>query len=209
MGGPGSGSLGAEPPFVRGSQPLRRALSVAARAHEGQRGGGGEWPYLRHPVSVAEELHALGAGETVLVAALLHDSVEDSELSVDAVAEQFGPGVAGLVEALTESPVIDDWVARKDALRARVAAAGPDAVLIYVADKLTNLREMRRLYAERGEGAIDLHKAPTLDLRVDAWRADLEMAGRLLGAGGLVAALSGELEALEAARRRRPAPAAS
>ena len=194
---------------MRGSKPLRRAFAVAARAHANQSGAGGGWPYLRHPVGVAETLHFAGAGETVLVAALLHDVVEDSELSVEGVAEQFGPRVAELVAALTESPVIDDWVARKNALRDQVAAAGADAVLIYVADKLANLRDMRRLYAERGEGAIDLHKAPTLNLRVEAWRADAEMARGVLGAEGLVAELASELDAFEAARRRRPARAAS
>ena len=115
------------------------------------------------------------------------------------MAERFGVEVGELVAALTEDERIDDWVARKDVLRAQVADAGASAATIYAADKLANLREMRTAYAAHGERAIDLHKAPTLDLRVAAWRADLELVRRLAD-GPLARQLSAELEAFE--RRR-------
>src|SRR5690606_11970552 len=112
----------------------------------------------------------------VVAAAMLHDAVEDGGLTIARVEAEFGARVAALVRALTDDPAIQDWVARKDALRAQVRAAGPDAVAIYAADKLANLRRMRRLYAEHGEDAIRLSKAPTLDARVAAWRADAALA---------------------------------
>ena len=83
---------------------------------------------------------------------------------------------------MTEDERIDDWVERKDGLRAQVERAGPRAASIYAADKLSNLRELRRVYAVRGESAVDLHKAPSLDLRIEAWRDDLSMIVRR-GAG--------------------------
>lgn len=109
--------------------------------------------------------------------------------------------------ALTEDERIDDWVERKDALRAQVERAGGRAVAIYAADKLSNLREMRRIYAVRGEGAIDLHKAPTLDLRLAAWRDDLAMVARSAPELALAGELQVELGRLEFERsRRRPRP---
>ena len=164
------------PAFVRSSERLASAFDLAAEAHRGQRATGDEGPYLCHPVKVAEVLHEAGVAESAIAAALLHDVVEDSELTVGDLGERFGWRVATLVQALTEDPSIGDWIARKDALRQQVRDAGPEAAAIYAADKLANLRDMRRLYAEHGEEAIRLHKAPTLDARVAAWRADAAMA---------------------------------
>lgn len=145
-------------------------------------------------------LAACGADEDTLVAALLHDVVEDSDTPLAAIEVDFGPAVAALIEALTESPEIDDWVRRKNELRAAVARAGRRAATIYAADKLTNVRELAGVYSVRGEAAIDLHKAPSLDRRVEAWWRDLEMAGRLEVASELTDELRTELERFEAKR---------
>jgi hypothetical protein len=121
------------------------------------------------------------------------------------VAERFGPDVADVVAALTEDDRIDDWVERKHALRRQVEAAGPRAVSIFAADKLSNVRELRRVYAVRGESAIDLHKAPSLDLRVEAWRDDLAMIKAAVPNLALAAELRIELQRLERERERRSA----
>jgi (p)ppGpp synthase/HD superfamily hydrolase len=176
-----------------------RALAVASKAHAGQRRPDGS-PYMGHPLRVCELLARAGFDDATLAAALLHDAVEDSELSVGDVVEGFGLGVGELVAALTEDERIDDWVARKDALREQVAEAGRRGAAIYAADKLANLHDLSELYDERGEEAIELHKAPTLDLRVAAWRADVEMIARVAPRLELLAALREQLEAFE--RRR-------
>jgi (p)ppGpp synthase/HD superfamily hydrolase len=195
------------PGFIRGSATLSRAFEVAAAAHRGQSDREGTGPYLSHPVRVAETLHGLGVGETPIAAALLHDVVEKTSVGEEDVKREFGPEVGALVGALTDDPRIADWSARKAALRAQVEAAGPDAVAIYVADKLANLREMRRLYEERGEAAIDLHKAPSLDARVEAWRADAAMARAAAPQLSLRSELVAELDGFEAQRRSRAAAA--
>jgi HD domain len=141
------------------------------------------------------------ADEVTLAAALLHDGVEDSELTVAEVRERFGPEIAEVVAALTEDERIDDWVERKNALRAQVEQAGPRAAAIFAADKLSNLRELRRVYAVRGESAIDLHKAPTLDLRIAAWADDLDMIARVVPDLAMAAELRDELRGLELERR--------
>jgi (p)ppGpp synthase/HD superfamily hydrolase len=189
----------AAPDYVRDSGLLGDALSLAADAHYGQRRNDGS-PYLGHPLRVCELLAHAGAGESTLAAALLHDAVEDSDLTVPEVARRFGPEVAKLVAALTEDESIGDWVARKDALRAQVAMAGPSAAAIYAADKLANLREMCELYAEHGEASIDLHKAPTLDFRVDAWEQDVEVVARIAPSLPLLPVLCKELAAFERQR---------
>lgn len=200
-----------EPPsFIDGSEVLDAALRVAAEAHRDQRRHDGT-PYLAHPLRVCEMLALAGAREQTLAAALLHDAVEDSGLTIGDVVERFGLEVGELVAALTEDERIDEWRPRKDALRAAVAQAGPEAAAIYAGDKLSNLREMRALYAVHGESSIDLHKAPTLDLRVGAWRDDLEMVAGVSPQPALVEVLREELAAFEAeraqgaARRRQPA----
>lgn len=153
-------------------------------------------------MEVSRLLSNLGADDVTVTAALLHDGVEDSELTVAEVSERFGPEVAEVVEALTEDERIDDWVERKDGLRAQVERSGTRAAAIYAADKLSNLRELRRVYAVRGEGAINLHKAPTLDLRIAAWRDDLEMIDRVVPELPFAADLRAELSRLELERRR-------
>jgi (p)ppGpp synthase/HD superfamily hydrolase len=189
----------AAPEYVRGSDLLGEALAVAAEAHRGQTRHDGS-PYLAHPLRVCELLAEAGADETTLAAALLHDGVEDSELTVGAVVERFGIEIGELVGALTEDERIGSWSERKDALRAQVAEAGERAAAIYAADKLANVAEMRALYGRLGEDAIDLHKAPSLDLRIRAWREDLEMVDRVAPGLSLADGLRAGLGAFEAER---------
>jgi guanosine-3',5'-bis(diphosphate) 3'-pyrophosphohydrolase len=189
----------AAPDYVRESDLLGDALSVAAAAHREQTRRDGS-PYLAHPLRVCELLAGAGASEATLAAALLHDGVEDSELTVGEVVERFGVEIGELVGALTEDESIGSWVERKDALRAQVAEAGEIAAAIYAADKLANVAEMRALYAERGEAAIELHKAPSLDLRVIAWREDLEMIDRVAPGLALTDGLRAGIAAFEADR---------
>ncbi len=179
---------------------LARAFEVAAEAHRDQRRKDGR-PYIDHPRQVAQLLGDIGAEDDLLVAAVLHDAVEDSELTVAELGEDFGEHIAKLVEVLTDDPSIESWAERKDELRRRVEAAGADAGAIYLADKIANLREVVKLYAFRGEQVAELEKAPSLDLRIAAWKADLAMATELGVSAGLCRYFSIELDALERARQ--------
>ena len=157
------------------SEPIREALNTARGAHAGQiRNGSGGMPYIEHPIAVAELLAAHGFDEEVLAVALLHDVVEDSEISAGQVRERFGEPVAGLVEALTDDESIEPYERRKDEHRQRVAAAGLDALAIYAADKLTNVRALRGAYASQGEEVGEEFKVP-LDVKVAVWGADLDL----------------------------------
>jgi (p)ppGpp synthase/HD superfamily hydrolase len=200
-----------EPPsFVLDSDSLCLAFFVARRAHAGQTRGDHGRPYLEHPIQVAELLDEQGYAESTITAALLHDVVEDSGLTVGDVVESFGVPVGELVAALTEDPSVPDWEERKRALRAEVGGAGPDALAIYVADKLANLHDWRVVYAAVGEDAVDYFKAPTLDARIRIWRGDLELAEERVPDLALTPQFRDELEAFERQRtasRRRVATA--
>jgi guanosine-3',5'-bis(diphosphate) 3'-pyrophosphohydrolase len=156
--------------------PLVRAALEKARAdHEGQvRNGSGGMPYVEHPKAVASLLDERGYGEEVLAAALLHDVVEDSETTLEELRELFGEAVAGMVGVLTDDESIEAYRERKAEHRERVAAAGEDALAIYAADKLTNIRMLNRTYAEKGEAVAEEFKVP-IDLKAEIWEADLEL----------------------------------
>jgi (p)ppGpp synthase/HD superfamily hydrolase len=160
------------------SELVRGALEAAREAHAGQiRNGSGGMPYIEHPVAVADLLAEHGFGDEVLAAALLHDVVEESDAGVGEIRARFGEPVGGLVDALTDEEKIQPYELRKDAHRAQVEEAGPDALAIYAADKLANIRALRRVYASEGETIGDQLKAP-LDVKVAVWEADLDLLGR-------------------------------
>ena len=182
-----------EPPaFIRESERLDRAFSVARRAHAGHTKG--SRTYLHHPIEVAELLRDGGYSEATIAVGLLHDVIEDSRATVEDMVEGFGPEVGEMIAALTEDPTIGDWEARKRALREQAAASGPECIAVYVADKLANLNDWRFVSAEVGDRAIEFFKAPTLDARIRAWRADLEMGERYASNLAFNARLRRELE---------------
>ncbi len=183
------------------SAALEKAFAIAEEAHRDQRRKDGR-PYIEHPIQVAQLLADIGAEPDLLVAAILHDAIEDSELTVAALHDGFGERVARLVDALTDDESIDAWTERKVELRNRVERAGADAATIYTADKIGNLREVVKLYAFESEHVGELEKAPSLDLRIEAWRSDLAMAIRAGVPNGLCRYLTIELDALELARGR-------
>jgi (p)ppGpp synthase/HD superfamily hydrolase len=183
------------------SQLVREALEMARQAHAGQlRNGSGGMPYIEHPLTVAELLAGQGCSETVLAAGLLHDVVEESEIEVEEIRLRFGDGVADLVAALTDAEEIESYRRRKDVHRADVEAAGDEALTIYAADKLANIRALRRVYADEGEAVGAELKAP-LDVKVAVWEADLELLARQVPELPFLAELETELRLMRADRR--------
>jgi (p)ppGpp synthase/HD superfamily hydrolase len=191
--------------LVGDSERLADAFRLAQEAHEGQQRKDTGAPYLTHPLRVAKLVQEAGFGEDATAAALLHDVVEDSDIGPSEIASRFGSHVAETVSALTEDEGIDDYEERKAEHRDRVEAAGEEAVAVYSADKLANLRDMRRLYAEIGERAAERFTAP-LDLRSQLWLEDAAMAERALPGSDIAAALRAEAEGFARDRDGAPAP---
>jgi (p)ppGpp synthase/HD superfamily hydrolase len=179
---------------------VREALETAHSAHAGQlRNGSGGMPYVEHPLTVAEMLAGEGFSETTLAAALLHDTVEESPVEVEQIRQRFGDGVADLVAALTDAEEIESYERRKDVHRADVAAAGPEALAIYAADKLANIRALRRVYPDQGEAVAAELKAP-LDVKVAVWEADAELLRSACPDLAFLTELEGQLAGLRAER---------
>jgi (p)ppGpp synthase/HD superfamily hydrolase len=119
---------------------LDQAIAFAARAHEGQRRKTGDTPFIAHPFAVAMIVQAMGGDETAVIAALLHDTVEDSNVELGEIRATFGAEVAALVAACTELPKKHNpWEIRKSHHIESLRHAPLKAKLITAADKYHNL----------------------------------------------------------------------
>ncbi len=121
---------------------LERAYVTAERAHRGQRRKSGD-PYITHPVAVATILAELGMTIPTLSAALLHDTVEDTEYSLEALRTDFGDEVAKLVDGVTKlDKVTYGEAAQAETVRKMVVAMARDirVLVIKLADRLHNAR---------------------------------------------------------------------
>jgi GTP pyrophosphokinase len=132
---------------------VERAYQVAKKAHEGQLRKSGE-PYITHPLAVAEILVDLGIGAKTIAAALLHDTVEDTEYTIEAVTRDFGPEIGLLVDGVTKLDRLklgED--AQAETVRKMVVAMSKDirVILIKLADRLHNARTWGFVESESAE----------------------------------------------------------
>ncbi|MFT4125489.1 MAG: RelA/SpoT family protein [Gordonia sp. (in: high G+C Gram-positive bacteria)] len=130
---------------------LQHAYDVADERHRGQNRKSGD-PYITHPLAVATILADLGMDTTTLVAALLHDTVEDTGYSLDELESDFGPEVAHLVNGVTKlDKVALGSAAEAETIRKMIIAMArdPRVLVIKVADRLHNMRTMRFLPPEK------------------------------------------------------------
>lgn len=126
------------------SQRFDEALQFAASIHRQQMRKGTAVPYLTHLMAVSSIVGEGGGDEDLMIAGLLHDSIEDQGISRDEIARRFGGRVAEIVEACSDSNTIPKppWKQRKERYIAHLREAGPDVRLISVADKLHNARSI-------------------------------------------------------------------
>ncbi len=147
-GGPSNDPINAVIRVHRANHPncdpplLRRAYGIADQMHRGQYRKSGE-PYITHPVAVAEILAQLGMDTITLVAALLHDTVEDTSYTLQALENDFGEEVALLVDGVTKfDKLFYGEAAEAETIRKMIIAAGRDVrvLIIKLADRLHNMR---------------------------------------------------------------------
>ena len=123
---------------------LRRSYAIAENMHRGQMRKSGE-PYITHPLAVAQICAELGMDTTTLVAALLHDTVEDTSYTLEALHGDFGPEVTHLVDGVTKfDKAFYGKVAEAETIRKMIVAAGKDVrvLIIKLADRLHNMRTL-------------------------------------------------------------------
>jgi GTP diphosphokinase / guanosine-3',5'-bis(diphosphate) 3'-diphosphatase len=128
---------------------LEQAYQVAAEAHEGQVRKSGE-PFVEHPLAVAQILADLRLDTTTLKAALLHDTVEDTAVSLERIAADFGDDVAQIVDGLTKLDKLQFQtreLAQAENVRKMIVAMAGDirVLLIKLADRLHNMRTLGAL----------------------------------------------------------------
>jgi guanosine-3',5'-bis(diphosphate) 3'-pyrophosphohydrolase len=134
-------------------RPVVRAYAVAEQCHDGQRRRSGD-PYITHPLAVTTILAELGMDITTLVAALLHDTVEDTMLTLDDIRREFGDDVGHLVDGVTKLDKVQfGEAAEAETIRKMVVAMArdPRVLVIKLADRLHNMRTLRWLKQEKQE----------------------------------------------------------
>ncbi|MYS89872.1 MULTISPECIES: RelA/SpoT family protein [Streptomyces] len=134
-------------------EPLRRAYVLAESSHRGQMRKSGE-PYITHPLAVTLILAELGAETTTLTASLLHDTVEDTDVTLEQVGEQFGEEVRYLVDGVTKLEKVDYGAAAEpETFRKMLVATGNDVrvMSIKLADRLHNMRTLGVMRPEKQE----------------------------------------------------------
>ncbi len=133
--------------------PIVRAYEVAAGAHEGQVRKTGD-PYITHPIAVAEMLADYGLDSPTITAALLHDTVEDTDVTMDQLRAQFGDEVARLIDGVTKLDRVrfsNREQAQAATIRKMVVAMAQDVrvLIIKLFDRLHNLRTVYALREEK------------------------------------------------------------
>src|SRR4051812_49904455 len=132
-------------------ETLRRAYVLAESSHRGQTRKSGE-PFITHPLAVTLILAELGAETTTLTASLLHDTVEDTEVTLDQVRGQFGEEVRFLVDGVTKLEKVDYGAAAEpETFRKMLVATGNDVrvMSIKLADRLHNMRTLGVMRPEK------------------------------------------------------------
>ncbi|HEY6966790.1 MAG TPA: HD domain-containing protein, partial [Burkholderiales bacterium] len=123
---------------------LFRALAFAAHKHRDQRRKDAEAsPYINHPIALAEVLAGEGgiADAEVLAAALLHDTIEDTDTSLEELRREFGERIAAMVMEVTDDKALPK-AERKRLQIVHAAGISPGAKLVKLADKICNLRDI-------------------------------------------------------------------
>jgi (p)ppGpp synthase/HD superfamily hydrolase len=179
------------PSFVDALPMTKAALEFAAGRHAGQLRDTDRAPFILHPLEVAHLLHGRDYPDHVIAAGVLHDLLEDTDVTRDELAERFGSEVADLVAAVSEPEGDGTYAERKARLRAVMAAASTDAAAVFAADKVAKAREFRLGIVSRGAAGVAIDRD-----KLEHYWACLALLERRLGPQPLVRQLRFELEAL-------------
>lgn len=146
-----------------GFDMINKAIAVAAKAHESHYRKVTNDPYIVHPFEVALILQENGASQEVIVAGILHDTLEDTDLTKEDIRAIFGDGILNLVlEASEELEGRESrpWNERKLYTVEHLKKASRQVKMITCADKLSNIRSMIKGYREMGDKLWDKFNAP-------------------------------------------------
>ena len=136
---------------------VSEAIVFATKAHDGMRRKKSEAPYILHPMEAAVIVGTMTNDQHLIAAAALHDVVEDAEIAMEEIEEKFGTRVRELVSAETEDkradlPPSETWRIRKEeSLEVLKNAEDLDILMVWLGDKLANMRSIYRDFKVEGE----------------------------------------------------------
>ena len=135
---------------------LDRAIVFAVKAHQGTERRMKGYPYVVHPLEAIAITATMTNDQELLAAAALHDTVEDTDVTLDNIRQEFGDRVADLVMSETDITVAPDgtlltWKERKQRDMDNLSKASRDVKIVTLGDKLSNLRGIARDYAKQGD----------------------------------------------------------
>src|SRR3989339_205196 len=128
-----------------------KAIEIATKTHAGQFRKSTRIPYIVHPLNVAKILATNNATTEQIIAGILHDTVEDTELTLQEIKNQFGNNIAEIVEGCSEPNKDDTWENRKQHTIKFLKTAYFDIKIVSCADKLNNITDMNDDYLILGE----------------------------------------------------------
>ena len=127
------------------------AIEIAAKAHRNQVRKGTDIPYITHPFAVGIILFRAGCPDEVIIAGILHDTIEDTSITLDYIRETFGEKVASIVAGCSEPDKSLPWEDRKEHTIEYLKTAPLEVRLVACADKLHNIRTIAAEYAKIGD----------------------------------------------------------
>jgi (p)ppGpp synthase/HD superfamily hydrolase len=144
------------------TQKIQHAIRFAIKTHEGyqkQKRKGKDVPYIVHPLTVGIILASAGAHEDLIIAGLLHDTIEDSieakKVTKELITERFGENVYNLVLSVTEQDRDLSWEKRKAEAIEHIETFSNDSVLLKSADIIANSSEIVDDYSKKGESVFE------------------------------------------------------
>ena len=152
---------------------VSEAIVFATKAHDGMRRRKSEVPYIVHPMEVGAIISTMTDKQEVIAAGVLHDVVEDAGILMEEIGENFGPRVMELVASETEDkreelPPEETWyIRKKESLEKLEATDDIDVMILWIGDKLSNIRAIyRNFLVEGNELWNNFHQS---DVSVQAW----------------------------------------
>ncbi|MGG1396793.1 HD domain-containing protein [Bacillus salipaludis] len=137
---------------------VEKALQTASKAHEGQYRKLTDIPYITHPVAVGMLLLKAGYLDDVVAAGILHDTVEDTDLTMEDLKREFGEKIAEIVAGCSERDKSLSWEKRKEHTIEFLKTASMEIRAVACADKLHNIRSIRNDYEQVGDAVWDRFK---------------------------------------------------
>jgi (p)ppGpp synthase/HD superfamily hydrolase len=174
------------------------AIEFACKAHRGQVRKGTRVPYVFHPLGVGRSLLDAGFDDEIVVAGFLHDTVEDTHVTIEEIALRFGERVASIVAAVSEGDKTETWEKRKEETIMELETAAVEVLAVACADKLDNIRSIHADLDRIGDSVWKRFKRPR-ESQEWYYRSLARVFGRKMTSGRLSSfssSFSSEVEAV-------------